>query len=68
MYQEFCEETSLFIADAYPWAKINHTLHGLIHHSCEIMEINNVYGLGALSEEGLEAANKHIHRYLELFS
>ena len=31
MHRELCEETSLLIAYAYPWAKVNHTLHMRIH-------------------------------------
>lgn len=68
MFRDLCEETNLLIAEKYPWAKINHTLHGLIHHSCELIELNGCCGLGALSEECLKAANKDIRRYLELYS
>ena len=67
-YGELVEEASLLIARCYPWAMVNHTLHGLLHHSAELIQLNNGYGLGLLSEEGLEATNKHIRRYLELLS
>ena len=48
--------------------KVNHTLHGLIYHSGELIAHNDGYALGALSEEGLEATNKFIRRFLELLS
>ena len=46
--------------------KVNHTLHGLLHQSPELIALNDGYALGFLSEEGLEATNKFIRRYLEL--
>ena len=30
------------------------------HHSTELIGLNDGYSLGSLSEEGLEAANKHM--------
>ena len=66
LYRDKCLDASLLIARSFPWARINHTLHGLLHHSPELIELNDCYALGALSEEGLESANKHIRRYLEL--
>ena len=63
-----CMEAILLIADKYPWVKINHTRHGVLHHSYELVERNDGYGLGSLSEEALESTNKHIRRYLETLS
>ena len=67
-YTEKCKIASLLIAKNFPWVKVNYTLHGLLHHSPELITLNNYYGLGSLSEEGLEATNKYIRRYLELLS
>ena len=67
VFKENCKTLSLLIA-SYKWMKINHTLHGLLHHSSELISLNDGYALGALSEEGLEATNKFIRRYLELLS
>lgn len=66
-YVKYCKELSVLIA-SYRWVKINHTLHGLIHHSAELIERNDGFALGSLSEEGLEATNKFIRRFLELLS
>ena len=48
--------------------QINFTLHGVLHHSSELIIRNDGHGLGALSKEALEANNKYVRRYLELFS
>ena len=48
--------------------KLNHTLHGAIQHSGTIIELNGGFGLGALSEEGLEANNKDIRNFIEFLS
>ena len=64
-FENICKEASLLIATDIKWIKINYTLHGVFHHSAELIELNDGYSLGSLSEEGLEAANKHIRVYLE---
>ena len=47
------------------WVQINYTLHGVLHHSAELIGLNDEYSLGSLSEMGLEAANRHICVNLE---
>ena len=64
-FDNICKEASLFIATDFKWVKINETLHGVRHHSTELIGLNDGYSLGTLSEEGLEAVNKHIHVYLK---
>ena len=68
LFQELCINISLLIANEFSWAKLNHTLHGVLHHSAELMIWNVGYGLGAYSEEGLEANNKDIRNFLETHS
>ena len=48
--------------------KLNHTLHGTIQHSVELMATNDGCGLGNLSEECLESNNKDIRNYLQFLS
>ena len=55
--------TNLLIIRKFPWAEINFTLHGALSHSADLIELNNGYGLGELSEEALEANNKYIRIY-----
>ena len=64
-FDNICKEASLLIATDFKWVKINYTLHGVLHHTVELIGLNDGYSLGSLSEEGLEAANKHIRVYLE---
>jgi len=47
---------------------MNHTLHGVLHHSSMLIRENQGYGLGSLSEEGLEANNKDIRNYIQFLS
>ena len=65
---ELCKEISLLIAAKLPWTEINWTLHGTLHHSAELIYLNDGWSLGALSEEALEANNKFVRRYLEQYS
>ena len=58
----------LVIAKDFPWAKVNHTLHGALQHSSELIEMNDDRGLGGYSEEGLEANNKNVRHFLEHLS
>lgn len=53
---------------SFPWARLNHTLHGTLHHSAELISLNDGYSLGSLSEECLETNNKDIRNYLQFLS
>ena len=44
----------------FPWAVISPSVHRILAHSWEVIILNEHYGLGDLSEEGLEALNKFI--------
>ena len=66
--EEITRETSLLIAEKLPWVFLNYTLHGLLHHSVELIQMNNNLSIGCLSEEALESNNKFVQRYLEQFS
>ena len=67
-FAKHCEETMVNIATNFKWALLNHTLHGTIQHSAELIEMNGGESLGWYSEEGLEANNKDIRNYLERLS
>ena len=67
-FEKLCEEASLNLCKNFPWVLINHTLHGTLQHSAELISINDGYGLGNLSEECLEANNKDIRNYLQFLS
>ena len=67
-YEQHCKDTMINISKNFPWAKLNHTLHGTIQHSVELIKMNGGESLGWYSEEGLEANNKDIRNYLEHLS
>ena len=67
-YQKLVTETSLLIAHNFHWSQINYTLHGILHHSHQLIVMNHGIGLGELSEEALEANNKFVRRFLEMNS
>ncbi|CAF1132363.1 unnamed protein product [Didymodactylos carnosus] len=56
---------TLFIAAELPFVKYNITVHNLIFHSCELIEINNGKALGKLSEESLKSSNKDVRDFRE---
>ena len=67
-FKSLCLEASSNICDNFSWTRINHTLHGPLHHGVELITRNDGYGLGSLSEECLEANNKDIRNYLQFLS
>ena len=48
------------IVQSFPWAVVSPSVHRILAHSWEVVQLNNGFGLGDLSEEGLEALNKQI--------
>ena len=48
------------IVRRFPWAAISPSVHRILAHSWEVIQLNDCYGLGNQSEEGLEALNKNI--------
>jgi hypothetical protein len=59
-YRELCTDIQLKIVTHFPWAKISPSIHRVLAHSPELIELNEGLGLGSKSEEGLEALNKNI--------
>ena len=64
-FEKLTQEASILLANELSWVRVNRTLHGVLHHSCELIRMNEQCGLGMLSEEALEANNKYVRRYLE---
>ncbi|KAI6651099.1 hypothetical protein LOD99_5449 [Oopsacas minuta] len=61
-----CTDTYLLILQSFPWVNITPTLHQLLAYSEEILrEMNFGYELKCFSEEGSEACNKLIRKYME---
>ena len=55
----------LRIVEKFPWAMISPSVHRILAHGWERISMNGGFGLGAESEEGLEALNKWIRRLRE---
>ena len=56
------QEVNLKIVTTFPWAAISPSVHRILAHSWEVIEMNDGFGLGDASEEGLEALNKLIRQ------
>ena len=67
-FKKLCEEASLNLCQNFPWVLINHTLHGTLQHSAELISVNDGYSLGNLSKECIEANNKDVRNYLQFLS
>ena len=65
-FEQFCTETYTAILDYFDWVHIPGSIHRLLGHCAERIHTNDDYGLGSLSEEGLEASNKMVRRFREL--
>ena len=61
-------KTSLLIAKELKWVDSSWTLHGLLHHSLQLVHLNGGWALGFLSEEVLESNNKFVRQYLEQYA
>ena len=52
-------------AGIFPWAVVSPSIHRILAHAHEVIDLNEGFGLGDESEEGLEALNKQIRRMRE---
>ena len=67
-YRNFCTELHKFLIKSFPrqtdchlpgpWISITPSLHKVLCHSWELIEMNEECGLGSLDEAGLEGNNK----------
>ena len=63
--RELGKEVNLRIVQLFPWAAVSPSVHRILAHSWEVIELNGEFGRGDESEEGLEALNKQIRRMRE---
>ena len=63
--RELGKEVNLKIIELFPWAAISPSVHRILAHSWEVMELNGRHCLGDIGEEGLEANNKRIRNLRE---
>ncbi len=67
-FKKLCSETYLHQVQAFPWATVPQSIHRILAHAAEAIQQNGGFGLGALSEEGLEATHKLVRRFRALLS
>ena len=58
--QNLTTEVHILLVTHFPWVVISPSVHRILAHSWERIELNGGFGLGDLSEEGLESINKFI--------
>ena len=73
LFREFCANTYELLLTGFEnseskWINISPTVHMLLAHSWELIEINNNYGLGEYSEQGLEHNNKFLRYFRQYLS
>ena len=56
------KQVYLQLVQTFPWVTVSPSVHRILAHSWEVIQLNDEYGLGGESEEGLEALNKNIRR------
>ena len=61
-FRDLTSNVYLTILDLYPWAVISPSVHRILGHGWETIQLNDSLRLGNISEEGLEALNKWIRR------
>ena len=59
-FRDMTLEVYVKLMQCFPWCAVSPSVHRILAHSWEVIELNDSHGLGNLSEEGLEALNKYI--------
>ena len=67
-YNKLVVELHTKLAEYFPWARLNFTLHAALHHSEQLIRDHGGQGLGELSEEALESNNKDLREWMEKMS
>ena len=57
-FKDYCNEFNLFLLDNFPWMSITPSLHKVLAHSWELIEMNDGCGLGIFDESGIGGCNK----------
>ena len=63
-----CTETYIHLRSKFATVSISETAHMVLGHSFQLIELYDGYGLGKMSEQGLEGLNKLVRRYSERFA
>ena len=60
--RELSTSVLLCIVENFPWVVISQSVHRILSHGAERIEMNGGFGLGDMSEEGSEALNKFVRK------
>ena len=63
-----CTETYLLLRRKFSAVPVPETAHMVLGHSFQLIDLNDGYGLGQMSEQGLEGLNKLVRRFSERFA
>ena len=66
--QAACQETYLLLRLKFHMVIVTETAHMVLGHSFQLIDANDGYGLGQMTEQGLESVNKLVKRYSERFA
>ena len=61
-YKHFCTGVHMSLLTSFPWIRITPSLHKILAHSWELMDMNDAHGLKSLDESGLEGNNKILRK------
>ena len=57
--RELGQQVYLVLVQLFPWVAVTPSVHRILAHSWEVILLNDNFGLGGQSEEGLEASAAH---------
>ena len=67
-FSKLCMDTSVFFISIWPKFKFSETVHALLAHAAQLVEINDGYGLGMFAEHALECNNSKMRLFIEKLS
>ena len=66
--KQLCTDAYLLLRSKFSYVPISETAHMVLGHSFQLIELNDGYGLGQMSEQGLEGLNKLVRRFSERYA
>ena len=57
-YHKFCNNVYHYLVSEMPRVSVTPTVHKVLGHSWELIELNSCFGLGTLDESGMEGCHK----------
>ena len=66
--KDLCTNAYLLLRNKFSFVPVSETAHMVLGHSFQLIELNDGYGLGQMSEQGLEGLNKLVRRFSERYA